>query len=359
MALRYTLSGCMFAWPSTHISISSPCQVSCAVLNESIEYQITNDTSKTSPELGFCNVGAFDSTDINRCAFCYSFVPQQLYLANCRAGTPLPPQPPSHPPLVSPTGKKDIKTDPTTKIVLQALHIACVQPPLAGKAFFPDAAAIFNETLIAGPAPSSNSGGSGGGLHGWKLALAVALPIVGGILLIGGTCWCCFAFTRKRRQRMAQTGRMSRVHDANADHMYSPMSAKAMDAWSQGQPPTEMHAISPTLLHAKHPSPGMAQGRWSHHQAQGEESDHGTPLRTSFQQPEVIGPGNGQLQDPRLHEQYFGSTDEQDAEGHFDNLPGPSGGQQQQEYYHPEAIGVAYGQPHDVPMQDYERGHFI
>ena len=140
------------------------------------------------------------------------------------------------------------------------------------------------------------------------------------------------------------------------------MSAKAADSWSQVQPPTEMHTISPTLLHAKHPSPGAAQGRWSHHQAQGEESEHGTPLRTSFQQQQGdIGPGNGQLQDPHLHEQYFGLGDEQDAEGHFDSLPGPSGGQQQQQqqqYYHPDAIGVAHGQPH-ATMQNYERGHFI
>src|ERR1700712_2108723 len=104
--------------------------------------------------------------------------------------------------------------------VLQALHISCRDPPPAGTAFFPDANAIFNETLIAGPVPPSNGTSNTGGLHGWKLAIAIALPIVGGILVIGGFCWGCFAFTRKRRYRMAQSGRMSRIHEAYADSAY-------------------------------------------------------------------------------------------------------------------------------------------
>jgi len=175
---------------------------------------------------------------------------------------------------------------------------------VAGKPFFPDADAIFNETLIAGPAPPSSGSSSGGGLHGSQLALAIALPIVGGILIISGTCWCCFLFTRKRRQKMAATGRMSKVHDANADSMYTPVSPsiKNADMWGVSEPPREMHAISPTLLHAKHPSPGLAQGRWSHNAG---GSEQGTPLRNSFQNDEV-GPGTNQVRDPNLHDLYFG-----------------------------------------------------
>ncbi|KAK4947809.1 hypothetical protein LTR10_013317 [Elasticomyces elasticus] len=328
----------MFALPEDRISISSPCQVSCAVLNETIGYEITNDTSTSQPGEDFCNVGDFDDTSVNR--------------------------------------------------FLQALHIACRQPPVAGKPFFPDAASIFNETLIAGPTSASNSTSSNSGFHGWKLALAIALPIVGGILLIGSTCWCCFAYTRKRRQRTAQTGRMSRIHDQNADSLYSPMSAKAVESWGRAEPPTEMHAISPTPSghnpHAKHPSPGLAQGRWSHQMTPGQKSDlarwsaqqqlavsaggskEGTPLRNSLQR-EDVGPGQGQVQDPNLHEQFFGVDDDLD-----DDLPGPSDGQHayfpppgaqgagpsdaQQSYYpYPTGVHGAGG----LQLQDYERGHFI
>ncbi|KIX00506.1 uncharacterized protein Z518_10646 [Rhinocladiella mackenziei CBS 650.93] len=349
VALRFTLAGCMFAIPEPHISISSPCQVSCALLNESIGYQVTTDSSDAEPGNDYCTEAPFDDDTINKCAFCYSFIPQQLYLAN----------------------------------FLQALHISCRDPPQPGEPFFPDAAAIFNETLIAGPAPPSNSTSSGGGLHGWQLGIAIALPIVGGILLIGGTCWGCFVFTRRRRQKMAQTGRMSRVHDAHADSMYSPMSAKAeaswkAEAWGQAEPPREMHAISPTLLHAghggKHPSPGIAQGRWSHHTG-GENSEQNTPLRSSFQRDDV-GPGTGQVQDPNLHEQYFGvggdvDVDMDDTEGadhREDGLVGPSA---------VGAVGVPHGYEHgyehgqgyyttndqdprgQLRVHDDERGEFI
>ncbi|OAP62231.1 hypothetical protein AYL99_04434 [Fonsecaea erecta] len=318
LALRYTLAGCMFAIPEDHISISSPCQVSCASLNASIGYRITNDSSTVQPGNAFCTADPFDDYTINKCATCYSFIPQQLYQAN----------------------------------FLQALHIACRQPPEPGKPFFPDAQAIFNETLIAGPPPPSSNTGGHGGLHGWKLALAIVLPVVGGIILISGMCWGCFMFTRKRRQRMAQTGRMSRVHDANADSMYSPMSAKA-EAWKAEdlpwgvvEPPREMHAISPTLLHAKHPSPGVAQGRWSHQTGGTGGSEQNTPLRSSFQR-DTVGPGPEQVRDPNLHDQYFGVGDE------VDDLPGPSGGH---EYYPEHHQQHGLGQ---LRMPDDERGNFI
>lgn len=137
---------------------------------------------------------------------------------------------------------------------------------------------------------------------------------------------------------MAQTGRMSRIHDANADNMYSPMSAKA-ETWGIVEPPREMHAISPTLLHVKHPSPGLAQGRWSHHAGGSEQN---TPLRSSFQRDDV-GPGTGQVRDPNLHEQYFGPEDE------ADDLPGPSGGNM---YYGEDQRG-------QLRVNDDERGHFV
>ncbi|KAG9785202.1 hypothetical protein KCU88_g2564, partial [Aureobasidium melanogenum] len=313
LALRYTLAGCMFAIPEQHISISSPCQVSCAVLNASIGYQVRNDSS-SAPTNDFCNVGRFDDADINKCAFCYSFIPQQLFLAN----------------------------------FLQALHIVCRQPPTPGKPFYPDADAIFNETLIAGPSTSSGHSGSSSGLHGWKLGVAIALPIVGGILLIGGTCWGCFVFTRKRRQKMARTGRMSKVHDAYAGggSMYSPMSAKADPPWGHAEPPREMHAISPTISHhAKHHSPGLAQGRWSH---QPGESEQVTPLRTSFRRDDV-GPGPGQIHDPDLHEQFFAVGDDPD------HVPEPPSGQGHHDPHH------TYD-PHGQQYHAYggqEQGRFI
>ncbi|KIV94195.1 hypothetical protein PV10_01984 [Exophiala mesophila] len=293
IALRYTLAGCMFAIPRPYISISSPCQVSCQPLNDSIGYQITEDDSHLEPTDDFCRAGIFPSKVIDSCAFCYSLIPQQLFLAN----------------------------------FLQALHIVCVQPPTPGKPFFPDGRAIFNETLIAGPPPPSEHKPSSGGLRGGSLALAIALPIVGGILIIGSTCWCCYIFTRKRRRQMARTGRMSRIHDAQAEQT-SPSAAnfKNIEAtWSQSQPPTEMHAIYPISVHGKPDSPGVSQGRWSH---QTPPSEQATPVRHSFQRDDV-GPGKNQIQDPNLHELYFGIDEDSDDK--------PSVNQTNGQYYDQQA----------------------
>ena len=115
---------------------------------------------------------------------------------------------------------------------------------------------------------------------------------------------------------MAQSGRMSRIHDAYADSTYIPPSSAKGEArkaenlpWGMAEPPREMHAISPTMLHAgKQHSPGFAQGRWSH-QTGGTGSEQNTPLSSSFQRDDV-GPGPAQVKDPILHEQYFGVGDD-------------------------------------------------
>jgi hypothetical protein len=153
---------------------------------------------------------------------------------------------------------------------------------------------------------------------------------------------------------MAQSGRMSRVHDAYADSTYqSPMSAKA-EAWKAEnlpwgvvEPPREMQAISPnSLQHAKH-SPGFAQGRWSH-QTGGTGSEQHTPLRSSFQRDDV-GPGPAQVRDPNLHEQYFGVGDD-------DEPPGPSEIGVAHGGYYPNEPVPGHGQ---LRVHDDERGQFI
>lgn len=207
---------------------------------------------------------------------------------------------------------------------MQALHIECRQPPTPGQAFYPDAAAIFNETLIAGPTEASDDDGGGRGLHGSGLAIAIALPIVGGILIFGFGCWGCWIFTRRRRRRMAASGRMDRVHEAHTDGsgLYSPVTPQKM--WGEGEPPREMSQFG---LPGGSTSP--ERNRWSGQQhyppGTADGGDDGTPLRNSFQR-EDVGPGPNQYQDHDLHEQYFGvadgGPDMHGASGHSPGLAG-------------------------------------
>jgi hypothetical protein len=155
--------------------------------------------------------------------------------------------------------------------------------------FFPDATTIFNDTLIAGPASVSNSSKSSGGLHGWKLAIAIALPVVGGILILFGACWCCFLYTRGRRNRMAQEGRMSRLHDSwgeAAHYMDGPVYEPEMSAAHE----QEMKPLSPQWLQ-------------DDHQQRNSPSFRVSPALPT----EAVGPGEGQIQDHNLHERYLGT----------------------------------------------------
>ena len=150
---------------------------------------------------------------------------------------------------------------------------------------------------------------------------------------------------------MAASGRMSRVHEQQAEggSMYSPIEGKMM--WGADEPPREMHQLSPHLApNGRGDSPGLAaQQRWSQHYPPGTAiGEDGTPLRDSFHQRDDVGPGEGQMQDPNLHEQYFGVADggeEYDRAGpsHGLGLHGEGSG------HHTPQLGV----PNPSNMQSY------
>ena len=230
-----------------------------------------------------------------------------------------------------------------------------------GAAFFPDAQSIFNESLISGPSPVSRSTTSSGGLHGWKLAIAIALPVVGGILLICAACFCCFVYTRRKRRRMAETGRMSRLHDSwgeAAQYMDGPAYQPEMSA-AQEQ---EMKPLSPQWMqddHQERTNPALRS-------SPGIRVSPGLPT-------EVVGPGQDQVQDPNLHERYLG-TPTNLGEDEIGLARGGSGlGHHAPDVYHsPEAFqgGIYHEQAvagpsgtnnehyHDGKQQD-ERGQWV
>lgn len=271
--LRYTLSECMFAYPEEIVSISSPCQVTCAPLKNATTFEIGSDqttaVANTVPDFDFCQQGYFRDNIVNNCSFCYSFVPQQLFLAN----------------------------------FVQALHIACRQPPVIGDTFYPNGEAIFNESAIAGPAPPGTGNTGGGGLKSWQLGLVIALPIVGGTALFALTCFCCFKFTKKRRVKMAESGRMSTFHERHPTSASTKGTPPSQYQWplAHDEPAREMETIHVQPKHGKMPSPGLAQGRWSQHEPVDES---GVPLSAGPR--DDIGPAPNQSKDPFLHEQYFG-----------------------------------------------------
>lgn len=79
--MRYTLSACLYGFPTQLVSVSSPCQVSCTPLSTAIESGL--GTNATIADLSFCNTANFSATNIQNCVFCYGLMDQQKYLANC------------------------------------------------------------------------------------------------------------------------------------------------------------------------------------------------------------------------------------------------------------------------------------
>lgn len=105
---------------------------------------------------------------------------------------------------------------------------------------------------------------------------------------------------------MAATGRMTRVHDAYAVTQ-SPITGRKM--WEDEDQIREMHQMSMNAVGKHRNTPGADQGRWSQHFAPGTAIgvEEGSPLRTCFHpERDDVGPAHDQVQDPDLHEQYFG-----------------------------------------------------
>ena len=120
---------------------------------------------------------------------------------------------------------------------------------------------------------------------------------------------------------MAATGRMSTYHERHpvSAGSGSGRTPPAEYGWPSEQ---EMEHISVQPKNGKLPSPGLAQGRWSHsHEPDPEDR---VPLSASIR--DDVGPAPGQAKDPFLHEQYFGVASS-GVPG--EELPGPSG-------YHPD-----------------------
>ena len=121
---------------------------------------------------------------------------------------------------------------------------------------------------------------------------------------------------------MAASGRMSRVQAAYADggSHHGVLGAKG---WADEEVDREMYQMNPQYQqqqYAQHytqeqQTPSAAQARWSQHypahpqQHGAAENQDGTPLRNSYQDREDVGPDFDQVQDPDLHEQYFGVAD--------------------------------------------------
>lgn len=84
--MRYAVDTCMYDYPqSINQTMSKPCQHSCANISKALE--TNNLQADGSTPYDYCQDPSFES-NVGSCASCYSVVPNQVYISNCKSRNP-------------------------------------------------------------------------------------------------------------------------------------------------------------------------------------------------------------------------------------------------------------------------------
>ncbi|GIJ82243.1 hypothetical protein Asppvi_000749 [Aspergillus pseudoviridinutans] len=195
--LRYAFSSCVYGFPEQVANISSPCVVSCQPLSSALEYDLDHPNGVNFDT--WCGASSFADNLISQCEFCYNLTSNmtdsQVYLAN----------------------------------FLEALRYNCHFRTPTSKAFPISPSRVFSESMLpqstvdlTSPSANANSGSS-------HLALIIALPILGFVILICILAVGCFFFIRWRRKQARKNRRSDHLHARWND---TTISTPAHGAWA-------------------------------------------------------------------------------------------------------------------------------
>ncbi|KAI9931007.1 hypothetical protein ASPWEDRAFT_102057 [Aspergillus wentii DTO 134E9] len=170
--LRYAFTSCVYGFPQQVANISSPCVVSCDTLSPALNNNLLSPDESTFDTL--CGSTAFADNVIDTCQFCYNLTTTQVYLAN----------------------------------FLESIRYNCHIRNPTGTAFDISPGRIFTQSLLPSTLAFQNSGSSGN----TNLALVIALPIMGFVILVGASAMCCFFFIRWRRREARRKRHSDHLH---------------------------------------------------------------------------------------------------------------------------------------------------
>lgn len=81
--MRYAIDTCVYDYPQfINQTTSKPCQHSCANISKAME--TNNLQADGSSPYDYCQDPSFES-NVESCASCYSIVPDQVYISNCKS----------------------------------------------------------------------------------------------------------------------------------------------------------------------------------------------------------------------------------------------------------------------------------
>ncbi|EFR05399.1 hypothetical protein MGYG_08411 [Nannizzia gypsea CBS 118893] len=209
--LRYAFSTCIYGYPKVLQSLSTPCQVTCQGLSESLKYKQTEPLGRNIYD--FCGISTFSDKDITDCTICYSLTENEKFLAN----------------------------------FLEAVREGCRARVPAGDKFFIEPNRIFNKLML--PAnqdpqlPGTNTGRSKK-----NLILVIVLPIVGFLLFGTALAVGCFFYIRNRRRRARRESQSSSLHERwNDTSIMTPSHNGLHKYWGGEQTHQAQHPYDPNM----------------------------------------------------------------------------------------------------------------
>ncbi|KAK2809223.1 hypothetical protein FQN50_004059 [Emmonsiellopsis sp. PD_5] len=201
--LRYTFSSCVYGIPAVKQSLSTPCQVACESLKDSLKLNLVEPTGRNMHD--FCGMGAFADNIVTRCAACYNYTEDERILAN----------------------------------FVETIRQGCGAKVAENTPFIIEPDKIFNTELLE-PRPSTAPVSPPSTIQrGVKnLILVIVLPILAFLLILLGLCiGCIFCIHRRRRRRAKRHSQPSHLHERwNDTSMMTPVHDQLRRSWGNPSP---------------------------------------------------------------------------------------------------------------------------
>ncbi|KAL4770434.1 hypothetical protein BDW60DRAFT_218096 [Aspergillus nidulans var. acristatus] len=223
--LRFAFSSCVYGYPEKVTNSSNSCPVACEQIKSSVEYQLDSPAGENIET--WCDTASFADNEITDCNACYNLTSNemrpQVYLAN----------------------------------FLESLRYNCHFETPTEEEFPITPSRIFSESLL----PSSSAdliSGDGDGDNS-NLALIIAMPILGFVILLCILALGCFFFIRSRRKKARRLRQPAHLHARwNDTGISTPQWAVEYPAQAQGMYGPAVY--SPQPHHGYAQSPGFGFG---------------------------------------------------------------------------------------------------
>ncbi|KAL2870270.1 uncharacterized protein BJX67DRAFT_345061 [Aspergillus lucknowensis] len=215
--LRFAFTSCVYGYPAKVSDVSNSCPVACEDIEPALKFELAHPSALSLNT--WCGTSSFADNEISDCGTCYNLTydehNRQVYMAN----------------------------------FIEALRYNCHFETPTEEQFPITPSRIFTESML----PSSTADLISSSSTPHNLALIIAMPILGFIILLCLLALGCFFFIRSRRKKVRRLRQSGHLHARwNDTGISTPQWAMEYPAQAQGHPygPT---VYSPQAMYSPHP----------------------------------------------------------------------------------------------------------